>query len=554
MAGEWRRRPPAEPAPLTQAITHGTFFFVPAPADAIPVIDLFAGPGGLAEGFAAATDARGRPLFRIALSIEKDPFARKTLGLRAFYRQFRRGSAPADYYDYLRQQITRQELMDRHPRQAEAANAEAWNATLGDVDPAEVSGRIDRALGGAPTWAMIGGPPCQAYSLVGRSRVGGIHAGDPRVYLYREYLRLIARHAPAVFVMENVKGLLSSKVNDQQVFEMMRRDLQEPGAAVRRLQRRGIEFLQDVRYRLRSFVAPTPATDLIGQSTLNPAEFVICCERYGIPQARHRVIILGIREDIDETVLVPLTPKDPVTVEMALRDLPSLRSGLSRDGEDSSRRWAARVREFFGQVPVKSVIEHGGGEVFDAIREVIGKIGSTGLGDVSRGAAFVPWELDGCLDPDWYKSGRAFGGYCNHETRQHIAPDLHRYLYAACFASHHGRSPGLKNFPVELLPSHRSAELALEGHGWFSDRFRVQVSGKPSTTITSHIAKDGHYYIHYDPLQCRSLTVREAARLQTFPDDYLFEGPRTEQYKQVGNAVPPRLAVQLATRVASLLG
>ena len=141
----------------------------------------------------------------------------------------------------------------------------------------------------------------------------------------------------------------------------------------------------------------------------------------------------------------------------------------------------------------------------------------------------------------------------NHSTRAHIVSDLERYLFASSFATVTGTSPMLSDFPTSLLPDHDNVEMAL-GNGLFADRFRVQLARKPSTTITSHISKDGHYYIHYDPSQCRSLTVREAARLQTFPDDYFFCGPRTSQYQQVGNAVPPALARQIAGLVASLLG
>jgi len=135
-----------------------------------------------------------------------------------------------------------------------------------------------------------------------------------------------------------------------------------------------------------------------------------------------------------------------------------------------------------------------------------------------------------------------------HETRGHMASDLGRYLFAAAFGQTHGYSPKAADFPLALSPDHRNWHS-----GVFNDRFRVQLADEASTTVTSHISKDGHYFIHPDPMQCRSLTVREAARLQTFPDDYLFLGNRTQQYVQVGNAVPPFLARQIAALMLSML-
>src|SRR5271166_5687601 len=183
----------------------------------IPVIDLFAGPGGLGEGFSGYRNAAGDPVFRIVLSIEKDADAHKTLQLRSFYRQFQKDDRPQEYYDCLRGKLTIQDLYRRFPKEAADAEREAWQAELGSkrFPPELVHQRINHALRAETNWVLIGGPPCQAYSLAGRSRMipkdREKYEKDHRHFLYREYLRIIAVQKPPVFVMENVKGILSSK-------------------------------------------------------------------------------------------------------------------------------------------------------------------------------------------------------------------------------------------------------------------------------------------------------------------------------------------------------
>jgi DNA (cytosine-5)-methyltransferase 1 len=205
---------------------------------AVPVIDLFAGPGGLGEGFSALRVSDDKQPFKIQLSIEKDATAHETLRLRSFYRQFAPSAVPAKYYDVVRGKLSIASLFEAYPAEAKAARRESWQATLGLTARRVLNGRIRNALNGSDQWVLIGGPPCQAYSVAGRSRNNGNRGykadADHRQFLYVEYLQVIADHWPAVFVMENVKGLLSANVNNGQLFQRILDDLRSPQDALRR--------------------------------------------------------------------------------------------------------------------------------------------------------------------------------------------------------------------------------------------------------------------------------------------------------------------------------
>ncbi len=270
-----------------------------------PVIDIFAGPGGLSEGFTAFKPADNEHLFRVKLSIEKDPVAHQTLRLRAFFRQFSEGQIPSEYYAFLRDTETSlnkrlKKLFNSHPQAAARAKAEARLAELGVKRPLAVRQWIDQALGNSDLWVLIGGPPCQAYSLVGRSRNKGIEdyvaEDDQRQYLYVEYLQILADHRPAVFVMENVKGLLSATLDNQHVFERICEDLQDPVKALRREQHtvRGMHRTQSTpphRYRLFPLADYASAAEnyslfpdderVVRQTDLR--RFVVRMEQHGIP-------------------------------------------------------------------------------------------------------------------------------------------------------------------------------------------------------------------------------------------------------------------------------
>lgn len=518
----------------------------------MPVIDLFAGPGGLSEGFSAFQSGRSSP-FEVRLSVEKDKAAHKTLLLRAFFRQFRDSQVPDSYYEFIRGDISQEELFSRHPAEAESARQEARHAQLGgpDLPSAVLDSWVSEAVGGAEPWVLIGGPPCQAYSLAGRSRNRGIKGytpeADARHYLYKEYLRIVACHWPSVFVMENVKGLISSRVGGASILGRMLEDLSDPAIAV------GVDG-QQYRYHLHSLIMPTQfGIDGVPQN--RHSDFLIECERYGIPQMRHRIILLGIRDDLSQDPQI-LTPSEKyVSAREILEGLPRLRGGLSRDPSgrisktaDSRESWKQAVGSMLTSGLKRSIRTCAGDDVLQLVKKTLNDLKAP-MRD--RGAEFIKHQAQARHASEWYLDAR-IGGVCNSSTRCHLTEDLHRYLFAACFAKVHGKSPLLRDFPDELLPKHNNVRKALKNDN-FADRFRVQLESQPSTTVVSHIAKDGHYYIHYDPAQARSLTVREAARLQTFPDNYFFCGNRTEQYGQVGNAVPPLLARQIAEVVHELL-
>lgn len=502
----------------------------------IPIVDLFAGPGGLGEGFSAYQDNHA---FKIVVSAEKDADARKTLLLRAFYRILKRENAEGlqDYYDFCNGVASKPYTNDTLGQWTKA-DAEARQITLGSIEGnTELDEIIESKIDTSEPWVLIGGPPCQAYSLVGRARNKGNSEykaeDDNRHFLYKEYLRIIQQYCPSIFVMENVKGILSSKVNGKRVFDEILTDLTDPDAALKRV---GKGF----KYRICSLVSEQVFKAGDDPKSIDPNKFIIRAENHSVPQARHRVILVGIREDMPGT-LGSLLINDHVTVEDAISELPQLRSKLSK-GKDSAERWKKIVKDQLCSLAKITTDKSLSSELKNTAYEII-ENGITGSlrfpkDDYSSGYH----SCNSNLITEWFSDNR-LRVWLNHETRGHMDSDLGRYGYAAVFAKINNRSPkGHKEFDIQgLKPEHKNWES-----GKFSDRFRVQLKKYPSTTITSHISKDGHYFIHYDARQCRSLTVREAARLQTFPDNYFFQGNRTQQFHQVGNAVPPYLAYQIA--------
>ncbi|MDO4856606.1 MAG: DNA cytosine methyltransferase [Thermoguttaceae bacterium] len=478
----------------------------------IPVIDVFAGPGGLGEGFSSTEGKKLR--FRIALSVEKDTDACETLRIRSAYHLL----APKkkkQYIEWLEGTPSTESFKSFFPKEYAEAEETVLQMIMGKDPDETLDKKIEQIVDQNRNWILVGGPPCQAYSIMGRvknsSKDGYTPEGDERFELYRQYKRIVENYKPAVFLMENVVGILTAKLNNKLVIEDI------------------IAVLEKAGYKLYSLVKPS----LIDGMPV-PRDFVIEAERFGVPQMRHRVIVLGIRKDLDVKPALLEEAKVQVSVQQALSGFPCLRSHISRN-TDENKDWKEIIKKITEQ-PWFSEIEE---PVRKVMEKNLGNLNADGTGVWKQCTETVP-----CVQ---WCSQNAPASPVQHESRSHIYQDLWRYFFAACYTEEHGVSPKLDKYPKGLLPNHENA-----GSGNFGDRFRVQVSGRPSTTITSHISKDGHYYIHPDAKQCRSLTVREAARLQTFPDNYFFSGNRTSQYHQVGNAVPPYLAHQIAEIVLRL--
>ena len=407
-----------------------------------PVVDVFAGPGGLGEGFSSAVAADcTEPCFQVILSLERDEHAHKTLFLRHFLRYFQNNEFPEDYYNYLKKDITLDELYNRHPNEFNKAKQSAPRLSIERKTHKQVNRLIRQRLYGRKKWALVGGPPCQAYSLAGRSRMMNDpeFEQDERHFLYREYLEIIINHRPPIFVMENVKGLLSAKVEGEAIIKQIISDLSRPKSS------NGISA-NGLGYSLYSL-----SEQISSKDEIDPRMFLVKAEEYGIPQARHRMFIVGVRNDlhVQPNLLRRHTP--PVVKEI-VGGLPKIRSGLSR-GNDSYQNWQNEILKLPDLKLGKQLNGHAyAKDVADGIHFRLNdstypqeRISTKYPGKLRINHPTADVLFDPCLDV-----------LTGHESRGHMASDLRRYMYASVFAHVTGKCPRLADFPASLLPTHQN--------------------------------------------------------------------------------------------------
>ena len=387
-------------------------------------IDLFAGCGGLSEGFY-------RQGFKALAHVEIDHWACETLRTRMkFY----------GYKDYDKEVI-------EHDRTSD-----------------DILERIDNVVNGRTVDIIIGGPPCQAYSTAGRVRDGKRMASDPRNYLFESYVKILEYFSPKFFVFENVTGLLSAQVKNAPIFPKVLKALGN-------------------KYKV------------IG----NPEVLVHNTADYGVPQLRKRVIIIGVRKDIDKSAeelyeSIIKTHWNPETLS----------------NEKKGKKRFVDVRQAIGDLPPVEPGHDASTETFDypCNNEYLKRIGKQGIYPLM-----------------------------DHIARKHN--DLDRERFQVMIHNHWSFGQLRREMPKY---EHEHARV-------FDNSYVVQWWDLPSKTILAHIHKDGFQFIHPDEEQRRTFTVREAARIQSFPDDFEFKGSRGEKYKQIGNAVPPLFAEALAKSI-----
>lgn len=409
-------------------------------------IDLFAGAGGLSEGFTKAG-------FNPIAHVEMDKSACATLRTRTAYNYLREVNQLTLYYAYLKQQITQQELHEVVPS---ALLDCVIQDEISDASIERVFTQIDRCLSGEKVDLIIGGPPCQAYSSVGRSKINSLKnqhvSTDVRYELYKQYGQFLKKYQPEYFVFENVLGILSA--DDKFLIGKI-----------------SYYFEKECGYKIRWRI--------------------LDANEYGVLQLRRRVIIIGRKglEPFDYPEPATITREVNWTVKEALlSDLERLEPGQEK---------------------------HTSTYTTDQVHDYLRRHG------IRNGADFVT----------------------QHVTRPHNDRDLAIYKLAIEKWKDRRR---LKYTDVpEALRTHKNLDS-------FLDRYKVVDPDGLSHTVVAHLSRDGHYYIYPDENQVRSLSVREAARIQSFPDDYFFEGGRNAAFKQIGNAVPPQLAYVIAKKMKEL--
>jgi DNA (cytosine-5)-methyltransferase 1 len=411
-------------------------------------IDLFAGAGGLSEGFIRAG-------FEPIAHVEMDEAACFTLKTRTAYHYLKSSNKKNIYISYLKNEITRKELYESVPKEILES---IINIPVGAKHNPYIHKAIEKQLQNKEVDLIIGGPPCQAYSLVGRARSADGMITDPRNYLYIHYAKYLERYDPKMFVFENVIGLKSAK----------------DGLYLRNME------------------------NLFSKKGYKMHLFTIEANDFGVLQNRRRIIIFGWKQE--------LNPNIP--------DLESYNSGISY-----------KVEKVFADLPFLQA-----GEGIDKYMRY----------EKAKNIYLEKTELRNGIDV-----------LTQHVARPHTDQDKEIYKIAVEKWNEKKERLNYNDLP-ERLKTH-------ENRTSFFDRFKVVANNeKYAQTIVAHISKDGHYYIHPDIEQNRSITVREAARLQSFPDDFYFEGVkenqnRTAAFKQIGNAVPPLMANKIALELKKLL-